>query len=386
MTDYTQLITSEHADKPKFSALVQAVAGGIDAINASVLSLPQAFDLDVAAGKQLDVIGLWVGQPRDVAGVPLTVYFGFEDNVAAEIFGEQGLPQIGARFYEEGDEFESTVVLADPEYRLLLKSKIVRNQSDGTAVDLMQALLYLFGFVKANYLLWSEALDNALWVKTGVSIAADSQTAPDAAVTADRVTAIAGTSSHQIRSNMLAVIAGAACFSIHVKYVNSQYLKVALDDTLSGSRVIATFDIQNGLVASEQTVGQATQLQSGVIALAGGWFRCWVSGVIPPIASGPRKRALFMYTPSVISGGYPSFALAGTEQFDAWGAQLEPGAAPGPYLRVGAVNTAKIVDTNNKVVTIQLPEALVSLTQLALLENLDLLPRTAGIAYTIQTI
>lgn len=387
MTDYTQLITSEHADKPKFSALVQAIAGGIDAINASVLSLPQAFDLDVAAGAQLDVIGLWVGQPRDVSGVPTTVFFGFSDNVAAAIFGEQGLPQIGERFYEEGEQFEDSVVLGDPEYRLLLKSKIVRNQSDGTAADLMQALLYLFGFVKANFLLWSEQLQQSYWTKDGVTITADDDPAPDGEVTADLMTGVAAdTGSHTVVRSLLNIGTGPACLSWHVKQVTHRYARLAIDNVDTSSRSIAIFDLQTQTVTFKQNVGQATLTDAGIIVLADGWLRLWVSGLVPPGSSGLNKRGLLMMAHTAAEGGYASWTTAGTEQLLAWGAQFEPGVAPGPYLRVGAVNTAKIVDTNNKVVTIQLPEALVSLQQLSMLENLDLLPRTAGIAYTIQTI
>lgn len=384
-SDYTQLITSQHADKPRFTALVQAVAGGIGAISDTILSLPHAFDLDLAAGAQLDVIGLWVGQPRDVAGVPTTEFFGFEDNIAAEIFGEQGFPSIGGRFFEEGEQFQSTVVLADPEYRLLLKSKIVRNQSDGTAADLIQALIFLFGFVRANFLLWSEQFQQSYWSKTSIAVTADAVAAPDGETTADLITASAGSGGHSFERSLISIAGGPVTFSLHAKYVNYRYLKIAIDDTQSQSRLIATFDLQTGVVTRDQTVGQASQLRRGIIALAGGWWRIWVSGVIPPAGNGDVKRVLAMFSAGD-SNGYDGITMAGTEQFHCWGAQLEAGEAPGPYIRIGGVNTAKIVDTNDKVVTIQLPEALVSLTQLALLENLDLLPRTAGINYTIQTI
>lgn len=143
--DYTSLITSEHSDKPKFVAMVAAVAGAFGDIADAIRSLPQAFDLDAAVGTQLDIVGQWIGQPRVVSGVLTLGYFGFSDNVAAANFGEEGDPSIGGRFYEEGEPFTATSVLADPEYRTVLKAKIVRNQYDGTTEEIEAALTYIFG-------------------------------------------------------------------------------------------------------------------------------------------------------------------------------------------------------------------------------------------------
>jgi hypothetical protein len=142
--DYTTLITSEHRDKPKFAALVGLLANTVGDIGAAIQSLPQAFDLDVAVGKQLDIVGQWVGQSRTVTDVLIVGFFGFSDDIVALPFGEQGNPSIGGRFYEEGEAFSGTSVLSDPEYRTILRAKIVRNQYDGTADEIALALQYIF--------------------------------------------------------------------------------------------------------------------------------------------------------------------------------------------------------------------------------------------------
>jgi hypothetical protein len=144
MIDYTALITSQHADKPKFAAMVQAVAGSIGDISTFIQSLSPAFDLDTAIGVQLDIVGQWIGQSRSVGGVLTLGYFGFSDNVVAENFGEEGNASIGGRFYEEGEPFTSTAVLADPEYRTVLKAKILRNHYKGTTKEITDALNFIF--------------------------------------------------------------------------------------------------------------------------------------------------------------------------------------------------------------------------------------------------
>src|SRR5690348_17170401 len=78
VSDYTGLITSEHADKPKFMAMVAAVAQcAVDQMTL-LQSMPTAFDLDAAVGVQLDAVGIWVGLNRNIA-VPIdNVYFSWD--------------------------------------------------------------------------------------------------------------------------------------------------------------------------------------------------------------------------------------------------------------------------------------------------------------------
>jgi hypothetical protein len=143
--DYTSLVTSEHATKPKFMALVNLLANGLADIAAVVRSIPQAFDLDTAIGAQLDTVGLWVGQSRVITGVLTVGFFGFADNIAAKTFGELGNASVGGPFWNLGEEFSTTTVLGDALYRQFLYAKILRNQSHGTAEELEQALADILG-------------------------------------------------------------------------------------------------------------------------------------------------------------------------------------------------------------------------------------------------
>ena len=143
-TEYTELITSEHRDRPKFSAMVKAVADPFGGVFDFCQSLYGYFDLDTAEGEQLDIIGLWVGQSRLIPGVLIVGYFGFEDQVAALTYGEEGNASIGGRFYNEGEPVSGSSILDDPEYRLILRAKIVRNHAKGTTADIIKALTFMF--------------------------------------------------------------------------------------------------------------------------------------------------------------------------------------------------------------------------------------------------
>jgi len=144
MTDYTSLITSEHNQRPKFKAMVGAVAGAWGSVSDFTQTIPAKFDLDTAEGAQLDVIGLWVGQTRLIPNVLLVQYFNFVGNPAALNFGEEGIASIGGRFYGEGEPVDGSTILADPEYRTIIRARIVRNTAKGLTSDFIRSLQFIF--------------------------------------------------------------------------------------------------------------------------------------------------------------------------------------------------------------------------------------------------
>lgn len=123
VTPYTGLITSEHADKPNFSAVVAAVCQGHADNIALLQSLPQAFDIDSAIGVQLDAVGQWVGVSRYVASPLSGVYFALD---TPGVGFDQGI------WWAPGEPTSGVTALPDDIYRLLLKARIIANQWDGT--------------------------------------------------------------------------------------------------------------------------------------------------------------------------------------------------------------------------------------------------------------
>lgn len=123
LDDYTGLITSQHADKPKFKAVVEAVTQGlVDNINLCA-ALTEHFNLDTAVGVQLDAVGLWVGASRRLK-LPLEVYFEWDGSV---ILGWDS-----GSWQGEFDPVTGLVLLPDDAFRRLIRSKIAANNWDGT--------------------------------------------------------------------------------------------------------------------------------------------------------------------------------------------------------------------------------------------------------------
>lgn len=135
MAGYTDRITSEHADKPKFMALVETMAQAMTDLQGSVLDLPADFDLDHAVGTQLDTIGLWVGLGRQVR-TPITgVYFSFD---TAGVGFDEGL------WLGPFDSTTGITSMDDGTYRILIRAKIGANNWDGTLAGSAAILANMF--------------------------------------------------------------------------------------------------------------------------------------------------------------------------------------------------------------------------------------------------
>jgi hypothetical protein len=135
VSDYTQLLTSEHSTKPRFRAMVELVAGCFVDQQNLILSIPGVFDLDTAVGAQLDAVGLWIGLSRVIRTPLPNVFFSFdEDGVGFD----QGI------WYLPYEPTYGTSAFDDETYRLLLRVKIEANKYDGTLGSLVTVLQSIF--------------------------------------------------------------------------------------------------------------------------------------------------------------------------------------------------------------------------------------------------
>lgn len=140
-------ITSQYNDQPKILAYIAALMKVFDELEAVLQFNALQTDIDSALGVNLDTIGEIVGISRILPQSIAIQFFGFDGQAGATVFGENLQPSIGARFRDELEPETSTSVLADPEYRLLIRAKIVKNHSKGSNEDILKGLAFLFGAV-----------------------------------------------------------------------------------------------------------------------------------------------------------------------------------------------------------------------------------------------
>ena len=109
---YLALITSQHQDKIRYMDTVKAVLRRVDDIFSVGIYLDDEFDLEEAGGKQEDSLGDFIGEERTLDFVP-----------------QSGESQ----------------VLDNESYRMLLKSRIIKNHWQGGIEDLQDSWEELFG-------------------------------------------------------------------------------------------------------------------------------------------------------------------------------------------------------------------------------------------------
>jgi hypothetical protein len=136
LSDYTNLVTNEHADKPNFNAVLAAVLQPLVDINNTLASMPAAYDIDNAVGAQLDTTALWIGGiPRGLPTPISGVFFAFD---TANVGFDQGI------WYVPPASTTQITKLDDDTFRAILQAQIAFNQWDGTVAGLFPILQSIF--------------------------------------------------------------------------------------------------------------------------------------------------------------------------------------------------------------------------------------------------
>lgn len=127
LDSYLNLITSQFRQKPKFISMVTNGSETALRIQDVLASMIPKFDVDLASGEQLDIIGLWAGISRNVE-VPIPgVYFSWDTTEAQG--WEYGI-------WRSDKEPADITVLPDDVFRTFIKAKIAANKWDGTLQDM----------------------------------------------------------------------------------------------------------------------------------------------------------------------------------------------------------------------------------------------------------
>lgn len=176
-----------------------------------------------------------------------------------------------------------------------------------------------------NLLTYSQEFDNAAWNKVGVTITANSTTAPDGSSTADTLKANAGANSHLTQQLATTTASQTCIYSIFAKYSTAQYIAFGFaSGALTTGWAFVTVDIQNGTITQTTNGGGGAITASGAIASVGnGWYRITVSGSYNQTNTYPTIHIVNTSTPSFGNYGVFSWTAAGTEEVYIWGAQLE---------------------------------------------------------------
>lgn len=140
ISEYTSLVTSEHNTQPNFMATLAALVQPSADLQVVLNSIPSLYDLNTAVGAQLDVVGQWVGQSRNLTEPLVGVYFILDNS---SLGFDQGA------WLGPFDPTTGLVALPDDSYRILLYATIAANSWDGTvpsAYTIWSTLFASFGY------------------------------------------------------------------------------------------------------------------------------------------------------------------------------------------------------------------------------------------------
>jgi len=148
---YTNLLIIQYNQKPKARAMIAAFSKQLLA-NGVFFDVRDGYNIDTAVGKQLDVLGKYIGLDRFYNQDDLDGFFAFS------YYEEDPIDplKIGFSEYADYDTWEGKMLtyddvitkqgrLIDDDYRFLLKLKIILNNSNFSHKEIDDSLFKFFG-------------------------------------------------------------------------------------------------------------------------------------------------------------------------------------------------------------------------------------------------
>lgn len=135
-------LLTQFREAPNLQGYIKALMSEANPIECALIDTLAGRSINTAIGAQLDVLGVIVGQQREVIDASPLTFFGYAGAPGAEAYG-------AARYLSEGEPTTGTRLLTDDEYRLFIKARIAKNQSRGDInglVDLISFLIDSTGF------------------------------------------------------------------------------------------------------------------------------------------------------------------------------------------------------------------------------------------------
>lgn len=203
----------------------------------------------------------------------------------------------------------------------------------------LQARGLLMETAATNLMTYSEALDDASWVKTAASVTANAVAAPDGSTTADKFTESATTAEHMINKAVTIASGDTITVSAYIKAAGRTKCYFLVDAGAPYATI--SFD----LAAKTATLNYRAQSGTAVVASAGSVQNAG-NGFVRVTATFATAgvTAIYISLRLIDSGNAFSYAGDGTSGVYAWGMQAEKGAFATSYIATASATATRAAD------------------------------------------
>lgn len=147
---YSKLLIVQYYDKPKAKAHIELLASEYEKVYNLLNEFENAFDLDFAIGKQLDILGKIVGIDRNIPLIIPKKYF----DLVNYSMGDKFELVITYPLKDKNEVVYTDLQLNDNDYRYLIRCKIIKNFLKGKRLtDIQLAIDFIFknkGYIVDN--------------------------------------------------------------------------------------------------------------------------------------------------------------------------------------------------------------------------------------------
>lgn len=143
-------VTFTFEQRKVFDKVLQLLSLPAEEVQETWRQLMQERSIDTAVGKQLDIIGDIVGQPRVIIDSSFIPYFGYSGAFQAQPYGDLNDQSVGGYYWDIKTSLTGNVVLNDDQYRTFIKAKIIKNTTKATPENVISFIKFVFGADKVQ--------------------------------------------------------------------------------------------------------------------------------------------------------------------------------------------------------------------------------------------